>query len=91
MFKQLLKTFNAHYSWDYEKIESNIPGWETMEEWVHSDSSGMTGIKSLYLTSPIFGFSRYVSVETNYEDVTSLRWANDLETFGDEFLLEATN
>jgi len=91
MLNTLLNTFNAHYSWNYDKIESTILGWETIEEWVHSDSSGMTGIKSLYLTPPIFGLSRYVSVQTNYEDVTSLRWANDLETFGDEFLLEATN
>lgn len=87
MISEILYTFISFYRWDFGGVQSDVPDWEIIEEWTHFDGNGCTGVRILYLTPPMHGFRRYVSVTTKFDEVTSIRWDNDLATFADEFQL----
>lgn len=91
MIYYIIDQFEKHYRWSFDEISSDVPLWDTLEEWTHSDGGGLTGIRILYRTAPIGGFPRYVKIVTNFDDVVSIQWGNELEPFADDFLLEVVD
>ncbi len=85
MIIPILDKFISNYKWDCTEISCNVEGWSIIQYFEYRDQGGLTGIKVVYQTPPIGGNRRIVAVETNYEDVVRIEWANDINSISWRF------